>query len=556
MTDRISSLPDEVLCQILSFLPTKISVSTSILSKRWKPLWFSVPAIDFYFPYNYLDKSLPTFSSMCTFILSRNSAQSIQRFRLTISHPKMLEHYQIESFITAALLLAHSVEHLDLDLNLHSPILISYNLLFCKTLRVLKLNHVTLTTPSSADLPLLKVLHLHSIHILEQSRNHLQQMLSACPNVEDLKVKDVLFGGYDVINEFKLLPNLVRAVIEKDTVPLKVVENVQFLSIQMKVSEGKTDVPIPVFHNLTHFELKSYYCCDLNPSIYWDDVFELVKHCPKLQNLSIDKGVQFFGVYPLSTFYDWPSRQCVPICISLTLRTCLLNNYTGNHWEFELAKYIMKNAKFLKDMIICYDAQKVKVATIERLSLCSRLSPTLSCCKPKWLVESVTMLSYKYLLASVFESSSSFLMTRSRSSATPFTVVPAIVVRVRMNKVRGRENGMEEREAMIKKLTYVMSTGLTFSAAFAFLSSERQNNFTWALERPKGSFMTSEDEPKVFVNDRDLALMNAIANVFPESYQMLCWLPILKNVKAKCKMLVNSTDAWDVLMEAWENMMQ
>ncbi|XP_052734171.1 PKS-NRPS hybrid synthetase cheA-like [Vigna angularis] len=106
-----------------------------------------------------------------------------------------------------------------------------------------------------------------------------------------------------------------------------------------------------------------------------------------------------------------------------------------------------------------------------------------------------------------------------------------------------------------KSLLVDMTKRLTFSAAFAFLSTERQSNFTWALEKLKGLFLTSEGGPKVIVTDRDLALMNAISSVFPESYQMLCRFHILKNVKAKCKMLVHSTEVWEVLMDAWENVM-
>lgn len=41
--DRISELPDELIHQILSFVDTKLAVQTSLISRRWKLLWMTLP---------------------------------------------------------------------------------------------------------------------------------------------------------------------------------------------------------------------------------------------------------------------------------------------------------------------------------------------------------------------------------------------------------------------------------------------------------------------------------------------------------------------------------
>ena len=54
-------------------------------------------------------------------------------------------------------------------------------------------------------------------------------------------------------------------------------------------------------------------------------------------------------------------------------------------------------------------------------------------------------------------------------------------------------------------------------------------------DRLKGLFVRGDVYPKIIVNDRNIALMSAIAIVFPKACNILCQFHIDKNVKTKCK---------------------
>jgi len=84
-----------------------------------------------------------------------------------------------------------------------------------------------------------------------------------------------------------------------------------------------------------------------------------------------------------------------------------------------------------------------------------------------------------------------------------------------------------------------------------FLSSEKEKNFIWALQKFRGSLLASHVESGVIVCDRDLALMNDINIVFFKATNLICRFHINKNVKAKCKMLVDSVEARQVVMDSW-----
>ncbi|KAL5122085.1 PKS-NRPS hybrid synthetase [Glycine soja] len=98
----------------------------------------------------------------------------------------------------------------------------------------------------------------------------------------------------------------------------------------------------------------------------------------------------------------------------------------------------------------------------------------------------------------------------------------------------------------------VTSTELTFSVAFAFVESERADNFTWALQKLRGLIVKEDDMPQVIVTVGDIALMSAVQVVFPSSSNLLCRFHINQNVKAKCKSIVHSKEKQDMVMDAWD----
>ncbi|XP_028067424.1 uncharacterized protein LOC114270176 [Camellia sinensis] len=71
------------------------------------------------------------------------------------------------------------------------------------------------------------------------------------------------------------------------------------------------------------------------------------------------------------------------------------------------------------------------------------------------------------------------------------------------------------------EIVRVTSTHMTFSVAIAYLQTERVDNYAWALQTLR-DLMDDSVLPEVIVTDRELALMNAIDNTFPNARHLLC----------------------------------
>ena len=120
--DRISKLSDDLIHQILSYLDARLAVQTSVLSKRWKLVWKTLPFLNFN-EYNFV---------YCKFMIHvfarRDHLSGILKLHLFHTNVWLFQKY-----INYAV--SHDVQHLNVESDHHCS-LSSFN---SKTLKELKL---------------------------------------------------------------------------------------------------------------------------------------------------------------------------------------------------------------------------------------------------------------------------------------------------------------------------------------------------------------------------------------------------------------------------------
>ncbi|AES93781.1 putative F-box domain, FBD domain, leucine-rich repeat domain, L domain-containing protein [Medicago truncatula] len=373
----VNDLPDEILTHIISFLTFKDAFRTTILSKRWFPLFHTlpIPHID--------DKEVKNgkdwihFRQMLDVVMLSPPAQlqTLKSFHLTCGSKLWGTYcFGFNDWIKAA-------KHrgvVDLYLNLlHVPL--APTIFHCKTLVVLKLKNLRVNTMfrSSVHLPMLKILCMCSVRF--EDKKDLMKLLSGCPQLENLKTRytkaltNSMLKKAKTIN-FKPLSKLIKAKIHLFDIPFRAVYNVEFLTVLEMGKFVSFDLlnsyykGFPVFENLIQLQLVWFY-----DAIYdWGEIVKMLENCPKLQTLSISKWTKF-----AKTKADWIYPYHVPQCVSSHLTTCNIIHYQAVEADFRFATYILKNAKLLQVMNIShtsYSASTESSHFLEDLSSCPRIS--------------------------------------------------------------------------------------------------------------------------------------------------------------------------------------
>ncbi|KAI4356394.1 hypothetical protein L6164_000421 [Bauhinia variegata] len=402
--DRISKLPDDLLCHILSYLSTRDDIRTSILSSRWRMVWTSVLDLNFH------DDSFKKYKRFLEYVnlIMIQRDEPIKKFSLK---GEFWNYYLLETCTNAAL--KCKVEHLNLNNYVYFLRSLPPRVLTSGTIVVLKLTSLKISllgNPSPIYLPKLKILYLK--HVVFDSSNDIVKLFSGSPVLEQLKLRCIKFFVSEITSPIHLpklktlylelvwfrvsedmvtffcgcpvleqlfmkescanilhlptyypegkinLPNFVKAEMTvkicKKNHSLRPLYNVQHLSLAIAYTVNMDEMQsistnIPTFQNLTHLKLVLTF-----EHYRWDFLAMILDSSTKLESLVIDKFMcccsQLANGY-LSL--ELPQRD--PVCVSTHLKGVCFRQYEGIKPELEIAKYILKNASVLENMTICWD---------------------------------------------------------------------------------------------------------------------------------------------------------------------------------------------------------
>ncbi|EOA12625.1 hypothetical protein CARUB_v10027508mg [Capsella rubella] len=180
--DRLSQLPDPlIICHILSHLPIKQVVKTSVLSTRWRSLWLWLPSLEMELECWNFSNSFMSFGDR---FFDPNRVSCIENLKLTIC----IDSSYITSWIVAAV--TRKIQHLDLCCHDLHPFVIPTSMYTSETLVSLKLSQATLASAKFFSLPRVKTLHLKSISYTDEAI--FERLVSSCSVLEELEVATFL----------------------------------------------------------------------------------------------------------------------------------------------------------------------------------------------------------------------------------------------------------------------------------------------------------------------------------------------------------------------------
>ncbi|CAL5196961.1 unnamed protein product [Lathyrus oleraceus] len=406
-TDRISSLPDSLLCHILSFLPTKTSVATtSLVSRRWRHLWQHLQV--FYFAHDSDEsgqgsKMFEKFAFFVNAVLAFRKSRDIRKFELSCDIAWSNHRCDCADMWTRAAINPY-LEELSLNIRDYTGeinLLLPRSLLNCTNLVSLSLvgqikmnvGHFGVYFPSlkwlklQAEIVDSEIVLLSGCPVLETLQHNFFVPVTwaedPLPPSQRLKFTDGSFSwtflevdsfGKQTLGIIGNLQSMVDACI--DFFPSQISESVDPILKRIQGSYNELDIQLrhltskcslrsqilnyPEFRNLVHLKF-------ILPCFNTNLLVNVLDKCPMIEVLIIQSNKE--EQPPLRT-WD-PKSTTVPKCLKSRLSYIHIEGYQGFEDELTFAEYILRNGFALKTVLIFVDTsmeQTNKYRSLKRLT--------------------------------------------------------------------------------------------------------------------------------------------------------------------------------------------
>ncbi|KAI3851171.1 hypothetical protein MKX03_007236 [Papaver bracteatum] len=399
--DRIRRLPESLIHHILSLLPTKCAVATTVLSRGWNNLWISLPVLDFREwkspDTEATQSSTNSFMDFVDRVLLLRNMSDIKKFCLTCNG-EYFDDQRIKAWILTAIQCRVKELIISRDANERVDI-IPVDLYTCESLTSLDIDlfggqHLNL--PQLISFPRLKILQLSEISVFRQQ--NIQQLFSNCPVLEELCLKYCLLNHLEIISStlksltfFSSLricmsdvrikidtPNLISITVDdgipqhlvvesfpslvdadihrmytEPSVPIDVIpnfvkklSNVKHLKLSGNISESLEladvlSISFPTFINLITLEVSFIKTQQVK------SLFSFLRFAPNLESLVF--GWVFYGD---EANEDAFTLDVVPHCLLMNLKSIKFQYFEGHVNELDLVQLFLQNARVLQTVII------------------------------------------------------------------------------------------------------------------------------------------------------------------------------------------------------------
>ncbi|XP_058724939.1 F-box/FBD/LRR-repeat protein At1g13570-like [Vicia villosa] len=397
VTDMISCLPGHVIDQILSYLPIREAVRTSVLSKIWKNKWYTLPNLVFNkqgvsdVASEYALVNHNKIVKIVDHVLLIHSGP-INMFKFTVDEDDIIGEILVTDMDRWILhLTGRSIKELVLEFQFLTEeeeeyYKIPWCLFSCQSLHHLKLKWCWLNPPKVFEG--FRNLRSLDLNLVTMTQDAFENMIFGCPLLENLKLKEVdgltqinihapnlkifeVFGEFEGIsfdNTFQLVTTIVDSRFNLSP------ENDQ------SILHGPSSNLLDFFDHQSHLQslvigscFLKYLAAGILPmklpisciglsylslSINFDDLKEisaalcLLRSSPNLKKLEISARIELHTVplTPVSVYYwdDTFSRPDTPIQVQYVT----IDSISGFQPELDLIRFLLLYSPMLEKMIV------------------------------------------------------------------------------------------------------------------------------------------------------------------------------------------------------------